>query len=76
MKKKLQEKKEKEKRLTFLHPGPALKQATLEMMKNDEERKKKRQRKTNNEQNEEKRQQYLKEQAQKQIKEKEQAEKA
>ena len=56
------------------HPGPALKQATLNMTKKDEEKKKKEEKdKLKKLQKEERRQQYLKEQAQK---EKEEAQKA
>ena len=56
------------------HPGPALKQATLDMMKKDEEKKKNEEKdKLKKLQKEERRQQYQKEQAQK---EKEAAQKA
>ena len=47
------------------HPGPALRQATLNMMKKDEEKKKEEEDKLKNNK---RRQQYLKEQAQKQNK--------
>ena len=50
------------------HPGPALKQATLDMMKKDEEKKKKEEKdKIKKQQKEERRQQYKKEQAQKET---------
>ena len=56
------------------HPGPALKQATLDMMKKDEEKKRKEEKdKLKKQQKEERKQIFLKEQAQK---EKEQTEKA
>ena len=51
------------------HPGPALKQAILDMMKKDEEKKKKEEKdKLKKQQKEERRQQYHKEQAQKEKK--------
>ena len=58
-------------------PGPALKPATLEMMKKEGERKKKEEKdKLKKQQKEERRQQYHKDKQEKELKEKEQAEKS
>ena len=56
-------------------PGPALKPATLEIMKKEEERKKKEEKdKLKKQQKEERRQQYHKDKQEKELKEKVQAE--
>ena len=58
-------------------PGPALKPATLEMMKKEEERKKKEEKdRLKKQQKEERRQQFIKDKQEKELKEKEQAEKS
>ena len=58
-------------------PGPALKPATLEMMKKEEERKKKEEKdRIKQQQKEERRKQYHKDKQEKELKEKEEAEKA
>ena len=58
-------------------PGPALKPATLEMMKKEEERKKKEEKyRIKQQQKEERRKQYHKDKEEKELKEKEEAEKA
>ena len=67
----------KGKRTSFPRPGPALKPATLEMMKKEEERKKKEEKdRIKQQQKEERRQQYHKDKQEKELKEKEQAVKA
>ena len=59
------------------HPGPALKQATLDMMKKDEEKKRKEEKdKLKKQQKEERKQIHLKEKAQKDKEEAEKAEKS
>ena len=58
-------------------PGPALKPATLEMMKKEEEKKKKEEKdRLKKQQKEERRQQFIKDKQEKELKEKEQAEKS
>ena len=63
-----------DKNTSFLHPGPALKPATLEMMKKEEERKKKEEKdRIKQQQKEERRRQYHKDKREKELKENEQA---
>ena len=57
-------------------PGPALKPATLEMMKEEERKKKEKKDRIKQQQKEERRKQYHKDKQEKELKEKEKAEKA
>ena len=66
----------KGKRTSSPRPGPALKPATLEMMKEEERKKKEEKDRIKQQQKEERRQQYHKDKKEKELKEKEQAEKA